>query len=242
LGLVAPASRASDEILCRGREILFELNIAVKEFGLAEPAFGNFSASDRIRRASLEQAFLDEEVDAVLCVRGGYGSGRIVDVLDFDHILLHSKPFIGYSDITLLLHALHRRGGTKLFHGPMLVDLVKYRDPRTIASLLNVVSGAQTDIRFTPEQYGVTVAATGFASGPLIGGNLAVLVTTLGTSDFNSPEEAIVFLEDTGEFLYRIDRNLDHLRRAGYFDRISGLFLERCWLRTHVSRTQSASN
>jgi muramoyltetrapeptide carboxypeptidase len=156
-------------------------------------------------------------------VRGGYGSGRVADLLDYALIARNAKIFVGYSDITNLLMPMHGKAGLVTFHGPVGTDLASRRSEASIACLFEVLGGVRRCHHLDPAQ--VDVLRPGTASGPLVGGNLSVLSTMVGAPGFRIPPGAIVFLEDVNEFMYQQDRCLVHLRRAGVFDSAAAVLI-----------------
>ena len=187
---------------------------------------GYLAGSDDARLRDLHAAFADPEVDAIICLRGGYGTPRLLDRIDYDLLSRHAKPFIGYSDITALHLAITRYAGFVTFHGPMLnADLLGNKQPPTESSLLRMLSGRQLPVLEHPTAYPLTTIAPGCASGRLLGGNLSMICATLGTAFELDDEDIILFIEDVNEPLYRVDRLLTHLRLAGKLDRLRGVLV-----------------
>jgi len=181
------------------------------------------STEERIRE--LEELFADTEIDAIICARGGYGSIRVTDGLDYSIIRNNPKIFVGFSDITALHCAIQKECGFITFHGPMLWNFEKSADPFTLNNLLSVISGDNPSKLEFPNDLKPTVLREGSATGQLFGGNLTLLSKMIGTRwDFDT-EGTILFVEDVDEKFYRIDRDLLHLKRAGKFDRIAGIFV-----------------
>jgi muramoyltetrapeptide carboxypeptidase len=195
---------------------------------------GYFAGTDEQRLADLNDALRDPSVAAVWCIRGGYGTTRILDRMDFDALAAHPKPLIGYSDITAILNAVTRRTGMVTFHAPMaraaMPAFSRWHFERVLAS-------AEPPGRLgrLPEPPGVLLPQEnriarlhgGVAEGPLAGGNLTLLQCLVGTPHFPDLDGAILFLEDVGEDLYRVDRMLAHLRMAGALDRLAGVAVGR---------------
>ncbi|HEX2210826.1 MAG TPA: LD-carboxypeptidase, partial [Longimicrobium sp.] len=182
---------------------------------------GYLSGTDRERAADLNGALRDPSIGAVWLLRGGYGTMRIVDRLDWDALARHPKALIGFSDNTALHLAAHR-AGVVAFHGPhphtpempafALDELVR---------VLTVPEPAGV-LPFPPDGRAETVTG-GVAEGPLLGGNLSLLSATLGTPYAIRPEGAILFIEEVGEPAYRLDRMLSHLRLAGVLSAVTGI-------------------
>ena len=187
---------------------------------------GYLAGSDAERLRDLHDAFADDSIDAIFCLRGGYGSPRLLDGIDFELLRRHSKPFVGYSDITALHLAINRYAGFVTFHGPMLnADLLGNKQAPTESSLLHMLSGQQPPTLEHPLAYPLTTIASGCASGRLLGGNLSMICAVMGTAFELDGEEIILFIEDVNEPLYRVDRLLTHLRLAGKLDRLRGVLV-----------------
>lgn len=221
IALVAPAFHAAPEIWDGAEAALRARGFQVKCFGREAVPEGRFAAPDAARAGFLQAAFEDRETAAILAVRGGCGCSRLLDHLDFARIAANPKPFVGYSDATVLLVALASRAAMPAFHGPMGVDLA--RDGAGLDGLLGVLTGADETLLLDPLPG--TVLREGRAEGALFGGNLAVLVSMIGTPEFEMPEGAVLILEEVNEFGYRIDRALTHLKRAGIFARAGAVLV-----------------
>jgi muramoyltetrapeptide carboxypeptidase len=176
----------------------------------------------------LHAAFADTEVDAIICLRGGYGTPRLLDRIDFDLLRNNAKPFIGYSDITALHLAISRHAGFVTFHGPLLnADLLGKRQQPTESSFLNMLRGhlKTGSVLAHPEAFPLTTIEPGIAHGRLLGGNLSMIAATMGTPYEIDAEGVILFIEDINEPLYRIDRLLTHLRLAGTLRKLRGVLV-----------------
>src|SRR5262245_36304490 len=163
--------------------------------------------------------FVDRHVNAILCVRGGYGTARLLPLLDYRAIRANPKIFIGYSDIISLHCAFLEKSNLTSFHGPMLnSDFIKKDLPDlTLHSFLQTLMQpfAPGSIRQGYKRKTVSILRRGTASGPLLGGNLSVLCATLGTPFQPSFKNKILFFEDLDEVPYRFDRMLTQLLNAG---------------------------
>ncbi|MFJ4055596.1 LD-carboxypeptidase [Pseudomonas sp. NPDC089743] len=191
-------------------------------------AEGYLAGSDQQRLQDLHDAFADPNIDAVLCMRGGYGSMRLLDQLDFDLIRRNPKPLIGYSDITALHTAIYRHSGLISFHGAMLnADLLGAKLAPTESSLIAQLSGAlgEGDAIVHPAEFALSCVVPGVARGRLLGGNLSILGATLGTLAQIDTNGCILFIEDVNEPLYRVDRLLTQLRLAGKLDGVKGVLV-----------------
>jgi muramoyltetrapeptide carboxypeptidase len=228
IAIVAPASPPPDpKSLDRGVAVLEGLGFRVQLARHARRRHGFLAGSDRERAGDLMKCFLDSKVRAILCVRGGYGSGRLLPLLDYEAIRRHPKIFIGYSDITALHCALRSKAGLVTFHGPMAgADFAEPGLPDfTVQSFLRTVSqpDAPGSICHGYDGGTVKVLRPGQASGLLVGGNLSLICASLGTPYEPPLRKNILCFEDTGEAPYRIDRMLTQLLQAGLLQQVVGV-------------------
>ena len=187
---------------------------------------GYLAGSDAVRLRDLHDAFADESVDAIFCLRGGYGSPRLLAGIDFALLRRNPKPFVGYSDITALHLAITRYAGFVTFHGAMLnADLPGNKLEPTESGLWQMLSGQQSPVLEHPPAFALTTLAPGSASGRLLGGNLSMICATIGSAFELDDEGIILFIEDVNEPLYRVDRLLTHLRLAGKLNRLRGVLV-----------------
>lgn len=187
---------------------------------------GYLAGSDAVRLRDLHDAFADESVDAIFCLRGGYGSPRLLAGIDFALLRRNPKPFVGYSDITALHLAITRYAGFVTFHGAMLnADLLGNKLEPTESGLWQMLSGQQSPVLVHPPAFALTTLAPGSASGRLLGGNLSMICATIGSAFELDDEGIILFIEDVNEPLYRVDRLLTHLRLAGKLNRLRGVLV-----------------
>jgi muramoyltetrapeptide carboxypeptidase len=185
---------------------------------------GQLAGSDAARAEAIMDMFMDATVDAILCARGGTGALRLLDKLDYDVIRKQPKPFVGFSDVTVLLHAISQRCGFVTYHGPMGWNFAQPgNDPRTGPELINVIGNRRKHCRLHyPE---VEIVHPGRAEGVLKGGNITLLQHLIGTPFDWSPDGAILFIEEADEPLYKIDRALNHLRLAGKFRNVRAVLV-----------------
>ncbi|MBI5895448.1 MAG: LD-carboxypeptidase, partial [Desulfobacterales bacterium] len=221
IGIVAPASPFPKDELEQGLEILRYLGFRVR---LADGLFdvlGYLAGEDARRAAQLMEMFQDATVDGIMCARGGYGCMRILPLLDYHLIRRHPKPFVGFSDITALHQVFCMQSGMVTFHGPLVCTLSKDED-LSRSSLFETLSG-QLPAAVSGAQ--MSSILPGVGEGRLTGGNLTVLCHLLGTPFAPSFAGAILFIEDCGEALYRIDRMLTHMKLSGCFEGLAGIVL-----------------
>lgn len=183
---------------------------------------GHFAASDEHRLADLQAAMDDEHVKAIWAIRGGYGAGRIVDDLNFEKIKEQPKWLIGYSDITVL-HARWNLEDLQSLHAMMPVNFKNPKDSisQTIESFKSVIFGEKPHYKIEGSPYN----RAGRAKGQLVGGNLSLLVGSVGTPTDLDLSGKILFIEEVGEYRYHIDRMLRQLLRHGSFEGLEGLII-----------------
>lgn len=221
IGIVAPASPFKLEAFERGVALIEGMGFKIRLSNGLFDTQGYLAGPDARRAAQLNEMFRDDAVDAVMCARGGYGSLRIVSMLDFDLIRANPKPFIGFSDITTLHQALLLKTGLVTFHGPMVCTLGR-GDESSLSSLRDaLVQDRPPNIQIE----GAHPIRSGKAHGVFTGGNLSNLCHLIGTPFGAGYRGCLLFLEDVGEALYRIDRMLTHMLLAGCFQGLAGLVL-----------------
>jgi muramoyltetrapeptide carboxypeptidase len=183
---------------------------------------GYTAGAESARAADLVSALLDPEIAAVICIRGGYGSGCVLPWLPFSRLKDRVKPFVGYSDMTFLHLSFQATSGWTTFHGPNLMDLAE--NPPSAIALIDSLQGSRDfSFEFTEDQ----ILQGGVASGKLIGGNLTCLVHLMGTPFFPDLEGCLLFIEDCNEQLYRLDRCINQLKLSRVLDRLAGLIMGR---------------
>ncbi|XVU29825.1 S66 peptidase family protein [Actinoplanes sp. CA-054009] len=183
-----------------------------------------FAGTDEQRLSDLNGALRDPSVRAVLCLRGGYGMQRIVDGVDFDAVRADPKLIAGFSDITALHLALWHETGLATIHGPTAGQLDRGPDTPSAQSLRHaLMTSSPVQVRADSAEDTFPVRVPGTAEGPLLGGNLAMLTSTIGTPHAPDLTGAILLLEDVNEEPYRVDRMLVHLRRAGWLANLAGI-------------------
>ncbi|TWC12878.1 MULTISPECIES: LD-carboxypeptidase [unclassified Pseudomonas] len=227
IGVIAPAGpapldtdKAVQWMRARGHELRIFPGVYEKD--------GYLAGSDDTRLNDLHGAFADSEVNAIICLRGGYGTPRLLDRIDFELLRCNAKPFVGYSDITALHLAISRYAGFVTFHGPLLnADLLGDKEPSTVTSFFSLLRGQLKvgDVLSHPDAYPLTTVWSGTAHGRLLGGNLSIIAATMGTPYQIDAEDVILFIEDVNEPLYRIDRLLTQLRLAGTLQKLRAVLV-----------------
>ncbi len=219
VGVVAVAAAVDRDGLERGIAALFDLGYRVKVSAHALDHAGLLAGIDSLRAHELKLFFRDPGVKAIFGARGGYGCGRLLPLLDFAELARTPKIFIGFSDATFLLNALVDQGRMVSFHGPMVAtDFGRGLSQRALGHLQSLLAGQPGF-----ELQAAEVLRPGTAEGPLIGGCLSVIAAMMGTPWQPVFDRRILFLEDTGEKAYRIDRMLVQMRQAGIFERVGGI-------------------
>lgn len=183
------------------------------------------AGTDAERLADLHAAFVDPEVDGILCARGGYGCMRLLPDLDFQSVAQNPKVFVGFSDVTALHLAFYQQIGLVGFYGPMLTSNLVHGEPYSQAELLRLTQG-EASIPFEIQNRDMYHCfQPGMAEGRLMGGNLSLLTALCGTQFQPKAHGHILFIEDWHEKYYTLDRQFQQLRLAGVFDGIAGLLL-----------------
>jgi len=232
VALIAPSSPPSAEKLAKGISNLSGMGFNIVEGNSLRSRNGFLAGTDEERLADLHWAFQNPEIEAVWCIRGGYGASRLLPDIDYELIRRNPKPFIGYSDVTALHIAIHQRCGLVTFHGPVAAAEFPENTLEHFKSVVmqpvipypihapSVEQAAGMGVEYQP--FSIT---SGQASGVLIGGNLALLAALAGTDFAPSFINKIVFLEDVGEQPYRLDRMLTQLLQATDLVQAAGIAL-----------------
>ena len=225
VGVIAPASPPKSAPLKKGIQFLEELGLEVKVGNSVHKKYGYLAGKDTERIEDIHRMFADQDVKAIFSACGGFGTGRIVSRLDFELIRQNPKIFWGYSDITFLHTAIHQQTGLVTFHGPMLSSDIGLEDVHG-ASKESFRQLFQTkDIEYTHDKTKLETVSEGVATGPVIGGNLTLLVSTLGTPFEVNTKGKIFFIEDIDEEPYQVDRMLNQLKMAHKFKDASGIII-----------------
>lgn len=226
LGLISPGSPLNDDRIFSGMiRNLESLGYKIRLGEHSRDTNGYLAGKDEDRARDLMTMFEDPEIDAILCIRGGWGSNRLLTLLDYPTIARNPKPLIGFSDITSLLLAIYHKCNLVTFHGP--VGKSEW-NPYTLNAWNSVLHNADRPLFIIPDNEDAYTITPGRAEGVLLGGNLSVLTSMLGSDYLPAFDNAILFLEDVGEKVYRVDRMLTQLKLNGIFDRIRGLVFGKC--------------
>ncbi len=230
IGIISPAS-SPDELsrVQKGVSYLESLGYRVKVGANVGKNHGYLAGTDQERVDDIHSMFKDKSVKAVFTLRGGYGAFRLLDKIDYRLIKNNPKIFVGYSEITSLQMAFFEKADLITFAGPMVaVDFYDEVSPYTNEIFWAIVTSNKKlgKIKY-PENQKMPHLQKGTVSGRLIGGNLAVFASLLGTEYFPNLTGKILMIEDIGELPYRVDRMLNQLRLAGVFKKVKGIILGR---------------
>ncbi|HOE56289.1 MAG TPA: LD-carboxypeptidase [Bacillota bacterium] len=224
IGMVAPASPSDSSKVEKAVKYLNNLGYIVKAGKSVFSSRGYLAGGDELRAFDINNMFEDDEVNAVFCLRGGYGSQRILDLIDFQLIRKNPKIFMGYSDITALLNAIYQKCGLITFHGPMGGDFAGGLGKQTKRAMKNALESTEP-IGEIPNPEIPEIVAEGKGKGALVGGNLSIVAASLGTPYEINTRGCVLLLEDVFEEPYSVDRMLTQLRLAGKFKDVSGIIL-----------------
>ena len=223
IGIVCPAGAMPVEKVSECIRILNEeWGFTTRVGKTVGDQFNYFSGTDEERLADFQEMLDDDQVKAVLCARGGYGMGRIIDKIDFKKFKKQPKWIIGYSDITVLHSHLYSNYNISSLHAPMAGAFNDngYKN-EYVLSLKNALEGKKLKYSCPVHEFN----KKGEAIGELVGGNLALLAHLVGTDSDIKTRGRILFIEDVGEYLYNIDRMMHQLKRSGKLSRLAGLII-----------------
>jgi len=221
IGIVAPASNVNRDLFAQGCSALRDLGYRPVYHDSIFDRDLYFAGTLQRRVRELEDMFTRDDVRAILCARGGYGSNYLLGKLDSAKIISHPKIFAGYSDLTSLLTCFCDSAGLVTFHGPMLTKDFASPGGVDLSSWNAAVTGA-SDFEVIPSSPPVKTLVAGEAEGILYGGCLSILVAALGTPHDIHTAGTILFLEDLNAKPYQIDRMLMQLKLAGKLDHVRG--------------------
>ncbi len=231
IGVIAPASPVTDPArIARGVSYLERLGYRVIVGANVRKQHGYLAGTDEERAADLHAMFRDRKVKAIICARGGYGTPRLLRLLDFRLIKRNPKIFAGFSDITALQLAFWTKCRLVTFHAPMLAsDMADPMDPFSEEMFWRAVSSDQKTGPITfPEANQAKVLRPGSFTGRLLGGNLSLISSLMGTPFFPALDRSALFLEEVGEEPYRMDRMLTQLLNASVLTGSRGMMIGQC--------------
>ena len=230
VAIIAPSTPTDAEKVHRAVEVFATLGVEPVLYPTCFKHHGHLAGLDSERAKDIHDAFANPEIKGIVCLKGGAGAYRLLPLLDYDLIRSNPKVFIGYSDVTALHMAFNKICRMVTYHGQMLIsDLFlgdKSLESYTIASYKQALFGTEAVGRLdNPEGHELGSLVEGSAQGELLGGNLSLLVTTLGSPYDLDVKGKILFIEDIGEAAYKVDRMLTALALAGKFQDCAGIIL-----------------
>ncbi|MDC3424487.1 LD-carboxypeptidase [Aquibacillus sp. 3ASR75-11] len=223
IGIIAPASPPNLENLEKGIIFLKSLGLHVKLGKHVTSTYGYLAGTDQKRLDDVHDMFRDNSISGIICASGGYGTARLASQIDYDVIMKNPKIFWGYSDITFLHTAIRQQTDLVTFHGPMVSSDIGTKDFATLSKKMFKQTFEPTHLAYTEAISPLQVLSDGEAIGPLVGGNLSLLISTLGTKFEINTSGKLLVIEDIGEEPYRIDSYLNQLKMTRKFDDAAGI-------------------
>jgi muramoyltetrapeptide carboxypeptidase len=224
VAIVAPAGvlKQDDEVIKKTQALLNGWGLKVVFGTHLQTKAAHFAGSDAQRTSDLQMALDNPNIKAIWCARGGYGTLRIIDALDFKKFKTHPKWIVGYSDVTVLHNTINNLGYESL-HAMMCINLTD--DAAAIKPSVETLKSALFGTLKKYDIEGHSDNRTGTATGYFVGGNLSLLTASLGSDSQLDTTGKLIFLEEIGEYKYHIDRQLQSLKRAGYFKSCAGVII-----------------
>jgi muramoyltetrapeptide carboxypeptidase len=228
IGIVAPANYTTEDKIERAVKNIESKGYKVKVGKGCREKWFTFAGKDEVRAKDIMDFFKDDEINAILCLRGGFGSIRLLEYLDFDEIKKNPKIFIGFSDITTLHSAFQKKSNLITFHGPMAASNFsdEILDEISWNGLFTFLENIENEMEIkNPQNEPLKKLVGGRGIGRSIGGNLVTFVSNMGTDYDVEYEDTILFIEEIGEPAYKIDRALTQLINSKGFRGIKGIIL-----------------
>ncbi len=220
IAIVSTARKIDVEALEYAKEVLRSWSLQVVESPNLRAEYHQFCGTDKQRRFDLQWAIDNPEIKAILCFRGGYGTVRILDKIDFSKLKQNPKPIIGYSDVTALHNAVNKKVGIPTIHATMPVNF-KENSQASLSTLKQAMFGEKYSIEIPSDKRN----RVGTTTGEIVGGNLSVLYSLSGTKFDIDTKDKILFIEDLDEYLYHIDRMMWNLKLSGKLSELKGLIV-----------------
>ena len=235
VGIISPSAATADRMeFTYAKEAMEALGLKVKLGENFKNRFGHLAGTDEERAEDFNAMFADPEVKAIVCLRGGSGTARILPLIDYEKVKANPKPLLGYSDITALHCALHSQTGLISFHGPNgsgswnSFNTSQFQQLFFEQKLLTFKNEIGKGDDLVAKGNRIQTLTAGSVDGKILGGNLTVLTALSGTPYYPDFHDSILFLEDVGEDPYRIDRMMSTLKLNGTLGKIKGFVFGQC--------------
>lgn len=235
VGIISPSAATADRIQFQfAQETLEALGFEVQLGKNLKNRRGHLAGTDQERSNDLNEMFADQDIKAIICIRGGSGASRILPLIDYKTVKRNPKPLMGYSDITALHNAIHAKTGLITFHGPNgtgswnSFNVKQFENMFFNQQLVTFENEAVKGDDLIIKQNRIQTISSGKAKGKILGGNLTVLTALSGTTYLPDFKNAILFIEDIGEDPYKIDRMMSTLKLNGTLDKINGFIFGQC--------------
>lgn len=227
IALIGTSSPVAEDRIKPAIEAMEDLGLEVVLCESVTSKHGYLSGKDEIRAKDINNMFKNKDINGIFVIRGGYGSARLLDMLDYKMIKNNPKVFVGYSDVTAIHNVLNEKCNLITFHGPMpSTEFYKGVDSYTMDCFKkNVFKCDSSRLLINPSDQEIKTLVEGKAEGRLIGGNLTLVCSSMGTPYEIDTKGKILFLEDIDEYPFRIDRMLVQLKQCGKFKDASGIIL-----------------
>lgn len=235
IGLIAPAGVIdTEESIVLTKEIFETFGFKVKEGKYIRSRYGNLAGKDEERLADIHSMFSDQEVKAIVCIRGGAGASRLLPHIDYPLIAANPKVLLGYSDITALIMALFKKTGLVSFHGAVGISnwtnavAQSFENQFFLNKTTTFTNPIDKGDNFIQYKERITTLTSGQAEGILLGGNLTLISGLCGSDYLPDFKNAILFLEEIDENIERVDRMFCQLKLSGILDQIKGFVFGKC--------------
>lgn len=227
VGLICMSSPISRKTEDKCRKTIEKMGYVPKLAGNLSTNYGGYMAGTGKERAEwINKMFADPTIDAIFCVRGGDAGSRVMEYVDFDLIKKNPKIFVGYSDVTSMHNAINKYCDLVTFHGPMVSsNMIGGLDPETEEAFFKAINADNEFDFINPKAFDIEVLKSGKAEGEIVGGNLALLSASIGTTYEIDTKDKILFIEEVGETMNRVERFAYQLRNSGKFAEAKGIIL-----------------
>ena len=206
IGIVSPSYWLDKDDLEKSATYFSEAGYRLKLGRSNYLQYGPFAGTAQERADDINEMFLNQEIDAIFCARGGYGANKVLPLIDYENIRSNPKIFLGYSDITAYLNSITQKTNLVTFHGPMLSSFRKEFVQYNYDSMVNMLGSSSKVAISCPEDISSRILRPGICKGEIWGGNLTLITNRLGSSDALKTDDVILFLEDVDEYLYSFER------------------------------------